>query len=35
MKLYKKFTAYSVLANDIALSSDNPLRFRRNLLKRI
>ena len=35
MKIYKKCTAepYSVLVNDTSLSSDNPLRFRKNLLE--
>ena len=35
MKIYKKFTAesYSFLVNDTTLPSDNPLRFRKNLLK--
>ena len=35
MKLYKVYTkeSYSFLANDTTLSSDNPLRFRKNLLK--
>ena len=34
MKIYKKFTAepYSFLVNDTTLPSDNPLRFRNNLL---
>ena len=34
MKLYKEYTKepYSFLANDTTLSSDNPLRFRKNLL---
>ena len=34
MKLYKVYTKepYSFLVNDTALSSDNPLRFRKNLL---
>ena len=34
MKLYKKYTKepYSFLENDTTLSSDNPLRFRKNLL---
>ena len=34
MNLYKKCTAnsYSFLLNDTALASDNPLRFRNNLL---
>ena len=35
MKLYKDYTKepYSFLVNDIILSSDNPLRIRKNLLK--
>ena len=35
MKIYKKCTAgqYSVLVHDTILSSDNPLRFRKNLLE--
>ena len=34
MKLYKDYTKepYSVFANDTTLPSDNPLRFRKNLL---
>ena len=34
MKIYKKCTAkpYSFLVNDITLPSDDPLRFRKNLL---
>ena len=34
MKLYKEYTRkrYSFLVNDMTLSSDNPLRFRSNLL---
>ena len=34
MKLFKKYTAepHSVLVNDTTLSSDDPLRFRKNLL---
>ena len=34
-KIYKKCTAepYSFLVNNTTLSSDNPLRFRKNLLK--
>ena len=34
MKIYKKHTAepYSFLVNDTNLPSDNPLRFRKNLL---
>ena len=37
MKIYKKCTAgpYSFLVNDVTLASDNPLRFRKNLLKNI
>ena len=37
MNLYKKYTAkpYSFLVIDATLASDNPLRFRKNLLKRI
>ena len=37
LNLYKKFTAksYSVLVIDAALASDNPSRFRKNLLERI
>ena len=37
MNLYKKCTAkpYSFLNIDAALASDNPLRFRKNLLERI
>ena len=33
--IYKEYTAepYSFLVNDAALPSDNPLRFRKNLLK--
>ena len=33
MKLYKEYTKepYSFLVNDTILSSDNPLRFRKNL----
>ena len=33
MKLYKDYTKepYSFLVNDTTLSSDNPLRFRKNL----
>ena len=36
-KIYKKCTAepYSVLVNDTTLSSDNPLRLRKNILKLI
>ena len=35
IKIYKKSTAepYSFLVNDATLASDNPLRFRKNLLK--
>ena len=35
MKIYKKCTVekYSFLVNDTTLPSDNPLRFRKNLLK--
>ena len=35
MKIYKKCTAepYSFLVNDTTLPSDDPLRFRKNLLK--
>ena len=34
MKLYQEYTKepYSFLVNDMTLSSDNPLRFRKNLL---
>ena len=34
MKIFKKYTAepYSFLVNDTTLPSDNPLRFRKNLL---
>ena len=34
INLYKKCTAksYSFLVNDTTLASDNPLRFRKNLL---
>ena len=34
MKLYKDCTkeSYSFLENDMTLSSDNPLQFRKNLL---
>ena len=37
MCLYKKRTAkpYSFLASDVTLASDNPLRFRKNILERI
>ena len=36
MNLYKKYTAkpYSFLVIDATLASDNPLRFRKNLLER-
>ena len=35
MKIYKKYTKepYSFLVNDTTLSSDDPLRFRNNLLR--
>ena len=35
IKIYKKCTAepYSFLVNDTTLPSDNPLRFRKNILK--
>ena len=35
MKIYNKCSTepYSFLANDTTLPSDNPLRFRKNLLK--
>ena len=35
MNIYKKYTKepYSFLVNDTTLSSDNPLRFRKNLLR--
>ena len=35
MKIYKKCTAepYYFLVNDATLPSDDPLRFRKNLLK--
>ena len=35
MKIYKKYTVepYSFLVNDTTLPLDNPLRFRKNLLK--
>ena len=35
IKIYKKFTAepYSFLVNDTTLPSDDPLKFRKNLLK--
>ena len=34
MKLYREYTKepYSFLVNNMTLSSDNPLRFRKNLL---
>ena len=34
MKLYKEYTKepYSILVNDTTLLSDNPLRFRKNVL---
>ena len=37
MNIYKKFTAkpYSVLVIDATLASDNPLRFRKNLLVKV
>ena len=37
VNLYKKCTAkpYTFLVIDVILASDNPLRFRKNLLKRI
>ena len=37
IKIYKKCTAepYYFLVNDTTLTSDNPLRFRKNLFKRI
>ena len=37
MNLYKKCTpkTYSVLVIDATLASDNPSRFKRNLLERI
>ena len=37
INLYKKFTARqsSFLTTDATLASDNPLRFRKNLLERI
>ena len=37
MNLYKKYTAkpYSFLVSDATLASDNPLRFRKNVLERI
>ena len=36
MKLYKDYTKepYSILVNDTTLPSDNPLRFRKNILLR-
>ena len=35
MKIYKKYTKepYSFLVNDTTLPSDDPLRFRKNLLR--
>ena len=35
MNIYKNYTKepYSFLANDTTLPSDNPLRFRKNLLR--
>ena len=35
MKIYKKYTAETIrfLVNDTTLSSDNSLRFRKNLLR--
>ena len=35
MKIYKEYTkeTYSFLVNDMTLSSDDPLRFRKNLLQ--
>ena len=35
IKIYEKYTAeaYSFLVNDTTLPSDNPLRFRKNLLE--
>ena len=35
MKIFKKYAAepYSFLVNDTTLPSDNPLRFRKNLLR--
>ena len=37
MKIYKKYTAepYSFLVNDTTLSSGNPLRLRKSILKGI
>ena len=37
IEFYKKFTPkpYSFLVSDTTLASDNPLRFRRNILERI
>ena len=37
IKIYKKCTAelYFLLVNDTTLTSDNPLRFRKTLLKQI
>ena len=36
MKLYKNYTEvpFTFLVNDTTLSSDNPLRFKKNLLVR-
>ena len=36
MQLYKEYAEepYSFLVNDTTLSSDNPLRFRKNLLQK-
>ena len=36
MKLYNDYTKelYSFLVNDTTLTSDNPLRFRKNLLEK-
>ena len=35
IKIYKKYTAepYSFLVNDTTLATDDPFRFRKNLLK--
>ena len=37
IKIHRKYTAgpFSFLVNDATLASDNPLRFRKNLLKQI
>ena len=37
MNIYKKYTAkpYTLLVNDTTLLSDNPFRFRKNLLEQI